>query len=536
MPAQSNITRLRVSEKKESTAFESCVNGHLERVLQSPHFDASARSRDFLRFVIGEALAGRGARLNQAAIAVAVFGRKGDFDAILDPIVRVQAGRLRRSLERYYLLAGSDDSIRIELTKGSYAPAFVAKQSARSSAPTYQPSAVAAADWPVVVVHPFEACVGQDITASVRIVDELTTELHRYGQMRVVRQCDLERLGLPQPSRFELRGSVRSDGQDCAIGARLVDRTTAEQFWSDEYRVSLAGGCWPGSIDDVARIVAARVGAEQGVIVRMLIREHRARRDDASGAYDAVMRSHDFFLSRHHGELLPTIDAVRQAAAHEPQLPTLWSCLARLYLLNHSLELSDVETPVESAIACIDQAALLDPASVRLRCILASALLVKGELQAARHELAQAQQLNGNALAHRETIGWLTALAGDWDRGAALMRDAVRRNPYCLPHVQHGLWADHMRSGQFEDAYVAALEYQDCGLFWRALMKAASLGLLGRLREARPHVAELLQAKPQFAQRGRTLIGHYIKSPELIERIVIGLGRAGLPVSDEPQV
>ena len=56
---------------------------------------------------------------------MAVFGRKADFDPILDPIVRVQAGRLRRSLERYYLLTGDAGAIRIELPRGGYAPAFV---------------------------------------------------------------------------------------------------------------------------------------------------------------------------------------------------------------------------------------------------------------------------------------------------------------------------------------------------------------------------------------------------------------------------
>ena len=60
------------------------------------------------------------------AIAVTVFGRGADFDAVLDPIVRVQAGRLRRSLERYYLLGGADGPLRIEMPKGGYTPVFVA--------------------------------------------------------------------------------------------------------------------------------------------------------------------------------------------------------------------------------------------------------------------------------------------------------------------------------------------------------------------------------------------------------------------------
>ena len=74
----------------------------------------------------------------------------------------------------------------------------------------------------------------------------------------------------------------------------------------------------------------------------------------------------------------------------------------------------------------------------------------EGELQAARDEIEQALRLNPDSLAYREIIGWLMALSGDWERGMALMRDAMERNPYCLPHVKHGLWADHLRRGEFE--------------------------------------------------------------------------------------
>ena len=119
------VARLHQHPPRIPDADVQLVRSHLERVLRSPHFDGSTRSREFLRYVVEEVLAGRGGYLKQAAIAVEVFGRKPDFDAVIDPIVRVQAGRLRRSLERYYLLSGNLDALRIELPKGSYAPVFV---------------------------------------------------------------------------------------------------------------------------------------------------------------------------------------------------------------------------------------------------------------------------------------------------------------------------------------------------------------------------------------------------------------------------
>ncbi len=525
------ITRLHSNATQHSATFESAVREHLERVLHSSHFDGSARSRDFLRFVVNEALTGRGEKLCQGAIAVAVFGRRGDFDAVVDPIVRVQAGRLRRSLERYYLLAGNSDSIRIELHKGSYAPTFVSDADAENTLVKLG-TRTTATDWATLVVHPFEVGAGsQDDETAARVIDELACELHRHGEVHVVRQHDMERLN-PRPSsswRFELRGRVRREADDCRIDARLVDRANGEQVWSDEYHVSSGRRC--DTVDDIARIIAARIGSEQGAIVRMLARENQARSVIAPDAASAILRCQHFFLSRHVCEMAPTLQALQQVTTREPNVATVWICLARLHLMNHCFELSDAATPIEQAIGNASRAVLLDPASPRARCVLAEALLVKGELQAALNELEQVLLFNSRSLACRETVGWLMALAGDWERGMALMRDAARRNPYCLSHVKQGLWADYLRHDEFASAYGAAIECEDSAFFWRELMIASSLGLLGREFEARASAAELLRAKPQFLQRGRALIDCYIKLPELRERILAGLHQAGLVLS-----
>src|SRR5262245_3000875 len=96
----------------------------LERLLASGDFDGTPRSRAFLRFIVEETLGGRQDGLTQTALATRVFGRRQDFDPTIDPIVRIQAGRLRRSLERYYLLAGARSPVRIDLPRGGYVPHF----------------------------------------------------------------------------------------------------------------------------------------------------------------------------------------------------------------------------------------------------------------------------------------------------------------------------------------------------------------------------------------------------------------------------
>ena len=105
------------------------VRDQLNRILGSSEFRASARRKAFLQYVVEEYLAGRHERLKGFAIAVSVFDRDEKFDPQVDPIVRLEAGRLRRDLEHYYLAAGQFDPIVIDLPKGAYVPVIKRSES-----------------------------------------------------------------------------------------------------------------------------------------------------------------------------------------------------------------------------------------------------------------------------------------------------------------------------------------------------------------------------------------------------------------------
>jgi adenylate cyclase len=106
-----------------SSASEA-VRAQLQCIVGCREFDASERNRRFLQYVVEETLSGRTERIKAYSVATSVFGRDASFDPQTDPIIRIEASRLRRSLERYYLTAGKHDPVRIEIPKGSYVPTF----------------------------------------------------------------------------------------------------------------------------------------------------------------------------------------------------------------------------------------------------------------------------------------------------------------------------------------------------------------------------------------------------------------------------
>ena len=121
------------------------VRAQLTRILESLPLKGSLRRRELLRYLVEETLAGRGDLIKGYSVALAVFDRDDSFDPSSDPVVRLEAGRLRRALDSYYVDADQRDTIRITIPKGAYVAHFerlagtTAAQSPNSYIPDLKP-------------------------------------------------------------------------------------------------------------------------------------------------------------------------------------------------------------------------------------------------------------------------------------------------------------------------------------------------------------------------------------------------------------
>jgi hypothetical protein len=114
------------------------IRRELDRIAGSAIFRASLRLTSFLTFVVEAALAGHSDTIKAYTIAVEALGRSPSFDPQADPIVRVEAGRLRHALARYYAEAGRDDPLTIDVPRGTYVPAFHRRRT-ETTAPSAAP-------------------------------------------------------------------------------------------------------------------------------------------------------------------------------------------------------------------------------------------------------------------------------------------------------------------------------------------------------------------------------------------------------------
>ena len=170
----------------------------LDRILASAAFAGADRASGFLRFVIERTLDGCVSEIKESVIGVEVLGRSPSFDPKTDPIVRVEAGRLRARLGAYYQSEGRGDSVLIALPKGGYVPEF-------SERPL--PAA------PKRVTHPAIL-----LAAGALLGIALTTVVLSY--FRRAPNSDVMRLFLlPPPHALIQQSAISPDGRNVAFSA-----------------------------------------------------------------------------------------------------------------------------------------------------------------------------------------------------------------------------------------------------------------------------------------------------------------------------
>ncbi len=503
----------------------------LDRVTGSPEFDTSQRSVDFLRFVVSEVLDGRSQMISQQSIAGSVFGRGDEFDPTTDPIVRMQAGRVRRSIEHYYLTAGVADPVSIQLPKGSYVPTFEWRESYSGALQPIDSGDVPATDpWPTLLVSPLRNLTGRPEVDFVAegLASDLAAEFSRNQALHVFRgPVAGERPGRPDEARFRLGGTIAGRNDGLKLTLDLIDGESGRQVWAETF-LCPEGPEQACRLEKVVHTTVAMVAEEQGFLSRHL--DGESRRDPAAGggAYQAILRYLHFDVTNDPAAFVEAFAALRQAVEADPECAVCWSYLARLGGAHWSLGLSGEILPIEESLAAARRGVGLAPRDVRCRATLSYLLLLVDELDEALGEAEAALELNGMSMFWLDVIGYLLSLSGDWKRGPTLLRQALAINPFPRRACYGALWLEGLMREDPAVALTAAREYAPEAYFWSPLMESVALSADGQTEEAAVAAKRLLEMKPDFPEKGHWLITRYVKPPELVELIERSLAEAGL--------
>ena len=223
----------------------------IDRILASRWFSRSERLCRFVRFAAQHALSRGADRLKEYLVGVEVFDRGPAYDPRIDPIVRVEARRLRAKLKAYYASAGRDDQLRIEFPKGTYTPVFRLR-------PSRQIESEPASDTAIAVL-PFENLTNSVPTQSFGegLAEELVHHLAQVPGLQVV----VDQGGARQriAPKWNLRGSIRDLHDSLRIIVQLIETSSGAYIWSETYAPAI--GDILGAQECIARAVVARFQA-----------------------------------------------------------------------------------------------------------------------------------------------------------------------------------------------------------------------------------------------------------------------------------
>jgi serine/threonine-protein kinase len=205
----------------------------LNQALSSPLFRKAERQSRFLRFVVDAALQSPEATIKEFDIGMAVYDRRSDYDPRTDPIVRVEAARLRARLREYYEVT-PPDRVRIDIPKGRYVPLFI---------PVGGGLAQVASDLSILV-PPFRSLSPDpgDQNFCDGLTEEVVHKLAQDHRLRVITQSGaawLEQGNGPKP-RYLLEASVRRAGAEIRLTVHLMELTGAgSTLFSNIYQATL---------------------------------------------------------------------------------------------------------------------------------------------------------------------------------------------------------------------------------------------------------------------------------------------------------
>jgi adenylate cyclase len=522
------------------------IRQQLEKILASPEFQRSPMLRDFLRFVVEKTLSGCVQEIKGYTVATEAMGRKADFDADKDTIVRIQAARLRRALERYYLTIGGQDHIRVDIPKGAYVPTFHlatrGDAGVEVSTAALDEAVLTKPSGPSVAVLPLINLTGdrkQEFFAD-GLAEEITNELARYQDLQVIAfqstlrwkgaKLDAREVGRDLKIRFFLEGSIRKEVKLVKITVRLVDTLNGLQVWGDQYQRQLKPDKLIALQEEIAQKVAGRIGSVYGIIPRNLSKESRKKPPGSLDTYEAILRCYHHFADLTPETFEEALRALEQAVTREPECGLAWSLLGILYFNNYMLQYSPLKTPVEKAPVFITKGVSLDSQNQMVRAIMVFLQFFLNERDFFLLEAEKALALNPQSPFLTGYLGWLLALYGEWDRGLAILENSMELNPYCPGWFHMAPYFYFYHQGRYLEALQEAQQFQMPQFFWDPLLNAAALGQLGRGQEAAQALTELLSIKPDLPSQARFLIGCFAKSPNLVEGLLDGLRLAGLKI------
>lgn len=433
------------------------LQAELERILISRCFRSRRALQKFLRYIVEESLAGNAIHLTQHNIAINGLSRDKDFDDLDNPLVRVQAGRLRKQLEDYYATEGRFNPIRIELPVGSYRPIF------------HQQPLISEETEQYLSQGPTLVCIPRTFVADDTVGEQLISSLTRdyvnalthfnFFQVMFADEIPWQRLDSPQEAwlkynaDFALFVDLHSEHNGYNLKCSLVHRTNNQIIWAHSFPL---GNQHPSSValqQIFKRIAHDTVGYESGCIHTYWARQLLASGKPIAEHHQVMLALRQqiwtFALEDFHTVLQICEERLEKFPQDIPAMVVYAELCRSDYLLKYKAIKSLGTRTAQIATALMQQA----PSNAYSHLYYAMHCLFEEDHEQCHQALLKARNINPLDTHLTVVVGLMHMGMGDWRTGADYIQASINMS-HNYPDWYHiPLSVYHYRAGR----YLAAL-------------------------------------------------------------------------------
>ncbi|WP_087002924.1 hypothetical protein [Rhizobium sullae] len=555
------------------TVSEGQARLEAERLLADPRLHVSDRHRAFLKYIVEALFEGRSDAVKAYSIAVDVFNRPPSFDPSSDPIVRIEATRLRETLQKYYEQLADEPGARLDIPRGRYVPIFVernhrprpedtdehedvglateaaVKPSSGAGDRSWRYAIMAGAAVAAIAVtgglayraaspalvetrKPLIAlsmdAARPDEAASRAAMEDLAVSLARFGTVRLKSGAvaTRSRADAPEENSYDIKMRYAEDARSVSIWWQVSDAGTGEAVWTDEERRPASEGSRDDAVRDLVYGVSRRLAGPAGVVNTIELRRNLPQ--TATGNI-CVLRGEFAVELRDPAGLKAARPCLEATIAADPKDADAMATLARVMLWTGRTTGDD--SYFGRGVDLANRAATISPSSPR-----AALAQMATQYQLGQNDTAIAAGRRGVALNPENAdllakLSMVLFLSGKWQGGAELAQKATDVAGQPIRDASFVMILDAYRQGNYAQAVFQARQVPAADTP-TVVLKLAAIARIGDRSVTEKEIAAARLQHPDLDRTVAAMFSGTRYDPELEAALRAGIQEAGLKVPE----
>lgn len=525
------------SDLNEPTAIE--IEAALRSVLDSKSFANTDRLKEILSHVVTETMVGNNDGLLGKNLANDIYGIDASETDDLSA-VRVELGRLRRRLSRYYANEGKADPVIISIPKGAYVARFARREQSprheRQGRISWRPMSgrllpliattligilvlsILALEkeantsiLPRLTVTNFSSQLPETEALAQGLTTDLVNRLAKFRHNISVSRDDASfrepwEMTIGEERDFEktdyrMSGYVLAGSEGPRLDVELVSYPSGEVVWVEEFGPPEDNHDLHTSQMEIAEIIARIVAGRRGQISRLELSNSETGAQRA--AYRCVLRYHAYQAKRSAEAHKEIRHCLERASTTTPEYAEVWSSLAQIYLDELKSNFNPrplLYDSLEKAHAAALKGVETGPESSTSYSVLAAVEYFRRDLDAFEAAGRKAIQFNPNDADVLSYFAHYLSLSGKWEEGQELQYKAMRMSPGHPPVWHSSSVLNALRKQDYQSALKHAELGFDPGYYISVLYLVAIHGHLGNRDAALDGLANLEKLRPKMRE------------------------------------